>query len=224
MSMETWMWTFLVVSIVTVVIGYGIAKLILSNHIKLHSFMGTGSWKFSESWASTLTASGAVLGLVLAAEVLPPETEIPKKTYVMLNLMFGVIIVAAALIYNAIRWPRKGSAEKGQNITTIKETHRSGLKLFVVEYEEQKTETTENQGFVIVFLIASAMILWALLGQLVTAWYLLGEMTSLTSYIDTIFRWLIRASVVLTIIYGVASVPWTLYNQVNRDNKDWILI
>jgi hypothetical protein len=203
MSIETWLLIVLPVSAVVIVaLGYIIAKVMLDN-AKLLGFMGTGSWKVTESWASTLTASGAVLGLILAAQVLPEQPQtFSRNTYVMLNLMFGVVIVAATLFYNAIRLPRRvATVEKGQTTTT-----------------------TENQGLVLIFLIASAMVLWALFGQLVTTWYLLGEIAALPSYVYGIFRNVIRISAVLAVVYGIGSVPWTLYNQANRKDKDWILL
>src|SRR5688572_19881399 len=113
MSIDTWFLVILPASAIgIVVLGYVIAKVAVNDvkreSIKLRSFMGTGTWKFNESWASTLTASGALLGLILAAQVLPQEPQtFPRNTYVMLNLMFGAVIVAAALFYNAIRLPRK---------------------------------------------------------------------------------------------------------------------
>jgi len=215
MSPALWFLAILPISaIVIVFVGYCIAKWkypIIRHKVKLSTRMGTGSWKFNESWASTLTATGAVLGLILAAELLPEQPQtFSTATYVMLNLLLGATIVVATLLYNAVRWPKRvPTYEKGEPVVV----------------NGQPVTVTENQGVVVVFMLASAMVLWGLFGQLLTTWYLLGELTSLTTYhVDLAFRILILLSAFLSAAYGILSVPWTLLNQVNRIDKDWILM
>jgi hypothetical protein len=213
MSPALWFLVAVPISAIAIVlIGYRIAKykyLIIRNNVNPFTRMGTGSWKFNESWASTLTATGAVLGLILAAELLPEQPQtFSTATYVMLNLLFGATIVVATLLYNAVRWPKRVCTyEKGEPVVV----------------NGQPVTVTENQGVVVVFMLASAIVLWGLFGQLLTTWYLLGELTYLTTYyVDLAFRILVLLSALLSAAYGILSVPWTLLNQVNRRDKDWI--
>jgi hypothetical protein len=221
MGIGWWLWACLVISVVSITAGYALTPLLLEDRrrIGLRTLIGKGTWKFTESWASTLTASAGVLGLVLATEVLPEQTQIPKSTYVLLNLMFAVLVVTATLFYNAIRVPKKIPVTS--NILAIRESQDASPKVFHVEYETGTT--TENRGFVIVFLAASALVLWAVLGQLVTTWYVLGEINSLPQYVAGIFTTAVPVLGVSAVIYGVASVPWTLYNQAERGITEFIL-
>jgi hypothetical protein len=60
----------------------------------------TSDLDYSKSFASTLTAVGALLGTVIAASVLPEETTtLSKAAFVALNLIFGVGVVVAGLVY-----------------------------------------------------------------------------------------------------------------------------
>ena len=68
--------------------------------------MGTGDWKFTESWASTLTALGGILGIILAADLLPSKTSAEKLvagTFTTYNLMFAIVIVIGTALYNTFR-------------------------------------------------------------------------------------------------------------------------
>jgi hypothetical protein len=80
-------------------------------------------WSFSESWASTLTTSGAVLGTVLGSATLPAvPREIDKQTLVGLNLLFGAAVVAAPFLFQTIRNPRADSTSDdggGFNVTLL---------------------------------------------------------------------------------------------------------
>jgi hypothetical protein len=63
------------------------------------------NWSF-DSWATTLTAAGAILGTVLGSITLPPgPSEIDKDTLVQLNLLFGALIVVGPFLVQAIRKP-----------------------------------------------------------------------------------------------------------------------
>ena len=212
-----------------VLIGYGIAWARFG--ISPLAPMGTGSWKFTESWASTLTGSSALLGLILAAQVLPPENAGVKNTYVMFNLMFGMIIVFAALLYNVLRLSVMVPGTNGSTIVvenptkvTVIEGGEGGTPPTVTENPEQVTvdggqtvTATENQGIVLVFLVACVLVLWAVFGQLITTCHLIGDIESLPASLNWIFDKVIFVSGLLAIVYSVASVTWTLYTQKVRE-------
>jgi hypothetical protein len=72
----------------------------------------------SDSWASTLTGIGALLGTVLTAGVLPDETQtLSSESYAFLNVLFGMLILMAGLIYTI--WHKKG-VDAGKEQISVK--------------------------------------------------------------------------------------------------------
>jgi len=62
-------------------------------------------WSF-DSWATNLTAAGAVFGTAVGAVTLPEvPREIDKDTLVQMNLLFGVMLVVGPFLAQAIRRP-----------------------------------------------------------------------------------------------------------------------
>ena len=60
-------------------------------------------WSFS-SWATTLTAVGAILGTVIGGITLPAvPRRVDKQTLIELNLIFGVLLVVGPFVFQAIR-------------------------------------------------------------------------------------------------------------------------
>lgn len=112
--------------------------------------LGPASWDFSKSWGSTLTAVGALLGTILSASVLPDTTSVPKATYAGLNLFFGALIVIGPFAYTATQG--------------IKPVHRT-----------RTVKEPQFQGYVWSFLLATAITLWAVLGELATMFAVFDE-------------------------------------------------
>ncbi|MBV9838459.1 MAG: hypothetical protein JO156_10075 [Solirubrobacterales bacterium] len=112
--------------------------------------LGPPNWNFAASFASTLTVFGSLLGTILSANVLPNGTLVPASTYTGLNLMFGVIVIVGPLIYTATQ-------------TTV-QVHR-GSPVAEPQY----------QGTVWGFLVATALTLWAVIGELITIGLVLNE-------------------------------------------------
>jgi hypothetical protein len=97
----------------------------------------------SKSFASTLTAVGALLGTVIGAGVLPEETTtLSRAAFVALKLISGVGVVVAALVYAALEWP----------VWTDVEPKKAG--------EETRQQRTMH-GTVPGFLVASLITVWA---------------------------------------------------------------
>jgi hypothetical protein len=63
-------------------------------------------WSF-DSWATHLTAVGAVLGTVFGAATLPAApAQIHTESIVALSLLFGALVVVAPFVFEAVRrWP-----------------------------------------------------------------------------------------------------------------------
>jgi hypothetical protein len=201
--------------------------------------MGLGSWKFSGSWASNLTAAGTILGLALAAEVLPKSNAqyhyLTKNTYVVMNLLFGVIIIVAVLLYNTVQWKRRvrKSTSQAQTTTFLKPTEivitiadrqqsfQGAEEITVNAPQEHSKEVEEFAGFVGVFLFASAIVVWAILGQLFTTWHLLSEIPSKTvsPSIRNGSMVVVFLTEICAVFYGIVSIPWTLHNQKREMGK-----
>lgn len=81
-------------------------------------------WSF-ESWGTTLTAVGAVLGTVLGSATLPDvPRQIDKDALIALNLLFGVLVVVGPFVFQAARKPGASPADQeaglwGNNFTLV---------------------------------------------------------------------------------------------------------
>lgn len=157
----------------------------------LKSRIGPANWDFSKSWGSSLTVVGALLGTILSAGALPEETVTSKATYAGLNLLFGVLILVAPLIYTATQSP--------------KDVHRT-----------KTLKEPQYQGYVVSFLIASAVTLWATVGELVTVVLLFREIQTSRSLPDAAVALMIAlavAAVLLLYFYSFRTLGWILKRQ-----------
>jgi VIT1/CCC1 family predicted Fe2+/Mn2+ transporter len=102
--------------------------------------IGPANWDFTKSWGSTLAAVGALLGTIVAAGVLPDTSSVPKTTYAGLNFFFGALILIAPFIYTATQ--------------TAAPVDRA-----------KPLPEPQFQGYVWSFLLATAITLWAVLGE-----------------------------------------------------------
>jgi hypothetical protein len=153
---------------------------IVHGDVKLTDPLGSLELEFSKSFASTLTAVGALLGTIIAAGVLPEDTvKISKAGFTGLNLTFGIAIAVAGIVYAV--WqdvvPEKGAAPKEWKL----------------------------QGHVLPFLVAALITLWAVIGEGWTLWLLLGELGADDGF-TSVAVWTGR---VLLIVAGLAMIPYT---------------
>jgi hypothetical protein len=153
--------------------------------VSLASPLGTLDFDFSQSFASTLTAVGALLGTIISAGVLADETvNLSKEAFTALNLLFGVAIVAAAIVYSACQ---KAVWEDDPN--------------------DGDKQIRQLQGYVGPFLLACLITAWAVFGELWVSWLLvdeLGESNGLTSFAVDVFK-------ALLIVAAVAMAFYTLW-------------
>jgi hypothetical protein len=113
---------------------------------RLNYRLATPGWEFSKSWASTFTVVGAVLGTILASSVLPdPPEHFSKETLAGMNLLFGVAILVAPFLFAA--------TERAQAVT------------------KDGSQQIEGQGTVAGYLLACALTLAGVLGQLTTVFF-----------------------------------------------------
>ncbi len=150
----------------------------------LRKKIGGPSWDFSKSWASNVTVVGAILGTVLSAKVLPanPTVVASPNGYTALSLLFGALVVLAPLVFVALR--------SGNPSTT--------------------NQTVEGRGWT--FLLATAVSLWGVVGELVTVGLVLYEAQNggtLPLGAVTPMWCVIGAALVLVGVYGFRSVRAT---------------
>jgi hypothetical protein len=142
---------------------------------------GVAELDFSKSFASTLTAVGALLGTIIAAGVLPEETvNLSRGGFVGLNLTFGVAIVIAAAVAGSFLSPRS------------------------IKNKDKKTEW-KVEGYVWSFGLAALITLWAVLGELYTIFLLVGELGSEEGF-SSLGVTMLR---VVLIVGALALIPYT---------------
>jgi hypothetical protein len=109
---------------------------------------GPANWDYSESWATSLTLVGALLGTVLGAGVLPDKLDLFSKAgYSGFNVLFGMLVLVAPLVYVAAQRRIKGAVDK----------------------------TPQYHGTTWAFGLASVATLWGVFGELATVGLLFRE-------------------------------------------------
>ena len=150
-----WPLLIVIISLVSAVLfGAGLATAVVRK--KGRSWLAKPApppkWSF-ESWATHLTAVGALLGTVLGTASLPETpTQIDKTSLVALSVLFGALVVVAPFIFEAIQRPRPRVSAEG--------------------------ESEGDSGFVGVLLLSCAITFGAVIGETVTlglaAWEITG--------------------------------------------------
>jgi hypothetical protein len=125
-------------------------------HYDLKDRIGPVQWDFSKSWASNLTVVGALLGTIISAGVLPEASATPKSTFAVLSLLFGVLVVLGPFLYAATQ-----RAKSVHRTKTVKEP--------------------QYQGYLWSFLLAAAITLWAVFGEVGTSFAILYELRTESS-------------------------------------------
>jgi hypothetical protein len=136
---------------------------------------GPANWDYSQSWATSLTLVGALLGTVLGAGVLPDNLNLFSKAgYSGFNVLFGMLVLVAPLVYVAAQRRIRDAADKSQ----------------------------QYQGTTWAFALASVATLWGVFGELATVGLLFREIekagglgTLLTSV-----SWVVLGVIVLVVI------------------------
>ena len=159
---------------------------------------GTAELDFSKSFASTLTAVGALLGTIIAAGVLPEETvKLSRGGFVGLNLTFGVAIVIAAAVASSFM-----SSEAMKN--------KDGKSEWKVE------------GYAWTFMLSALITLWAVFGELFAIWLLIGELGSgegFTSLGVTMLRVLLIGGALALLPYTVTKVKVAVRTPAVAETK-----
>jgi hypothetical protein len=156
--------------------------------------IGSPAWDFSKSWASNVTVVGALFSTALAIVAVPDLTHhINKGGYALLNVLFTLLVVMAPFVFNVLRKPI---------ITAVASPDGSNL---------------QYQGFVVSFLVASGVTMWAVIGELVTLIIMIDEFVAagLTpSLITRCLQGLIAILAIAVTLYGGITMVWTARSQV----------
>lgn len=104
-----------------------------------------------ESWATSLTAAGAIVGTVIGGVVFPSfPQQISKQALLNLGVFFAAVVVVAPFVFEALRLIRPGKGE------------------------EEKGRVGTNLGL----LIACALTMWGVLGELGSLSLLVWELAT----------------------------------------------
>ncbi len=141
-------------------------------------------WSF-ESWATTLTAAGGVLGTVLGETTFPEfPQEISKATLVNLNVLFVALLVVGPFVFQALRRPRSNAADQ-----------EAGL-----------------WGWNATLLLACTITFWAVLGELGTLGFLSWELCDGSAVAWFLIAGLAIAAI-LAVVYFCVTVSQLVKND-----------
>ncbi len=151
--------------------------------------LGSATWSFSDSWASTFTGVSAVLGLFLALGLEFKVQALDEKGFALLNFFFAVIVLAAALVYQA----------------TGKTVSDDGGEHF--------------QGRLWAFFLAAFLTLWAVFGQIsgfIAALFGLLPMEIASRLEFGLFLLLMALVIVLLVMHTYRSLGAVVETQLKR--------
>jgi hypothetical protein len=186
----------LLVAIAFVIIRWWTLKL-EHERVGLNRHMGPVGWKFSDSWASNLTAVGAILGAIAGTSLLPDRrTYVSKDWLTTLNMFFGALTVVAPFVFAATR--------------VAKKPYPSGDK------------EPEYLGIVFWFLVSGGITFWAVLGELATIGLFVAEAQKVlaTPVVAVIAGLLVVSLVILLFRYCWTTMERTVIAQIEQRSKD----
>ena len=151
------------------------------------------SWSFSDSWASTLTVVGGLLGTVVASKAFPTTpTYLSNATLAGLSLIFAVFVLVAPIAYKAFQ-------DRTETATSPTSPY------------DPKTAPATYRGTVALFILASWLTMIGVFGQLITVIFILRELEhgSLPHGAFLILAIAAAFAAVLAAIYAWVSIGWT---------------
>lgn len=147
----------------------------------LLSRMGGVAFDVGQSWGSNLAIGGAIVTALTSTTVLPRDQYSTQSTiYTLLAALFGAFVPLGAAMYALLR----------QNVAV-------GL-------------TTQRQGFVVVYMLSSGLVLWGAFGQLLLVGMLVREIESarvLGESAADILIILMRLLIAALVVYATVAGP-----------------
>lgn len=182
------------VGLAALVLGALVFLFVLANpkvRSSLRLQVGHVGWDFDKSWATTLTAVGAILGTVAGGDLLPDESTLLSKAWVSgLTLLFGVLVVLAPFVFLA----------------------------FATFAKDKDTGDMQANGIFWVFLVSAFLTVVAVYGELTTLAIMLVDGLANGSPLGAGLP-LIAIAVVSAFVVGayvVRSIGWIANSFVER--------
>jgi hypothetical protein len=148
---------------------------------RLLRLMGQAKFSFERSWGANVTLGAALLMTLIGLTTFPERPQLMSKpSYSMLQMLFAALLAMAPLAYNLIR--RDVAVNNG------------GI---------------DTRGYVVTFLFAGGLVLWAAMGQVTTLAVLVEEFVragALDVVTGRIMQLLAGLICVLLIAYGLRSL------------------
>jgi hypothetical protein len=180
-------------------VAIGVAVYLQRAKVGLLDRMGAPNWRASESWSSNLTIGAGLTNGVLTLAVISDLTVfMTKPAYGVVTMLLSALVTLAPIVYGLFRKAR--TAERAEpNVQN---------RLALLQPAKEQSD-----GYVVVFLAAGALTLWASGGQLLTFALLIGELWSvaaLTTPVAVVIVGLVLVVFVALFVYGgksMATVP-----------------
>jgi hypothetical protein len=201
---------------------------------------------FDKSWASILTIAAGIFAAIQGAEIFPEARPwFSKDEIAGLSLYFAVMLVFAPGIYNIFRKPQPfnpGAREPRRSIGTfqLRRRRQQGPDGVSVSGEAQDFEgafkirqspqegtegngegNTKDQGRVGTFLIASSLILGAIVGQLLVGFILILQIETAVSDLGRIILGIIAwLAILAAFIFAWRKIRDILAQKADPQEKD----
>lgn len=162
----------------------------------LVSRMGSPSWDFGQSWASTFTGASALVGSTLSSQLLADNgLLLARHAYVSLALFFASLAILAPMLYASAR-----------ELVTVT----------VTTGPSKSSRTEQYQGRVAAYFVAGAITLWAFFGQVLLAGMLFSELRAadrLPAFASGALQALLALTGALTAVHSSSSLASTARRQ-----------
>lgn len=166
----------------------------------LSARMGSPTWDFGQSWASTFAGASALVGGALSSQLLSDAgLLLPRGSYVSLAAFFAALAILAPMFYASAR---------------------EAVKVAVDPSKPARTE--QYQGRVGAYFIAGAITLWAFFGQAFLAGLLFAEIRAagwLPSAAAGTLQALLSITALLTAFYASSSLTSTVRQQKTASDQ-----
>lgn len=180
------------------------------------SAFGTGlGLDFSKSWATLITIVAGLLTAFTGADIFSEERKgFTDNEITSLALSFGGLLIVAPAIYNGIRWRTPEPLEEPEE---AKDSEKPDLPVLDKELE--------LQGYILPLLLASAILLGALFGQIVLVFLLISEVDSatITSFAKGVLYLVTAGAALYAAVYTWSGVRSCLKEKVQweKESEEW---
>jgi len=189
--------TVVILASASLALGVGLLVAIASSP-RLRQRMGAPSWSGADSWGTNLTVGAGLVNGVLAIAVLSDTTAyMTKSSYMALSMVLASLVLLAPIVYGLFR----------REVDVTEEASESADPSAPISLLADTTKDFE--GYVIVFIVAGCLTLWASLGQLMTFALLIGELRIadvIGSGVGVVVAILVAVVAVGLLIYGFVAM------------------